>query len=90
LTSLRCRCLVSLDTAIRLSILPESTVLGRLVVLAITTAAGTKATLSRAGGLAAFSASLVGVDLSVGELAGADTLVRLAVLAETVVLCDNC
>jgi len=29
----------------------------------------------------------VGVDLAVGELAGADTLVWLAVLAEAVVLC---
>jgi hypothetical protein len=67
-------------------------VLGRLVVLTVTTAAGTKAIITTRGarGLAALSAGLVGVDLAVGELAGADTLVGLAVLAETVVLCDDC
>jgi len=33
-------------------------------------------------------AGLMGVDLAVGKLAGADTSVRLAVLAEAVVFCN--
>lgn len=47
--------------------------------------------IAAAGGsstsLAAFFAGLVWVDLAVGKLTGADALVGLAVLAETVVLC---
>ena len=41
-----------------------------------------------ATGLATFLACLLRIDLAVGELAGADALVRLAVLAETVVFCS--
>jgi hypothetical protein len=45
--------------------------------------------LPRRGGASstALLAGLNGVNLAVSELAGADTLVGLAVLAETVVLC---
>lgn len=42
---------------------------------------------ANAGALATLLAGLDGVDLAVGELASADALVGLAVLAETAVLC---
>ena len=56
------------------------------LVVAAVAARSSETTASIARGLAALLTGLVGVDLAVGELAGADTLVRLAVLAETVVL----
>lgn len=60
--------------------------LSGLVVAAVTAGGSETAAASIARGLAALLAGLVRVDLAVGELASADTLVRLAVLAETVVL----
>lgn len=42
---------------------------------------------ANAGALATLLTGLDGVDLAVGELASADALVGLAVLAETAVLC---
>ena len=60
--------------------------LGGLVVAAIAAGSSETAAASVAGGLAALLTSLMRVDLAVGELASANTLVGLAVLAETVVL----
>jgi hypothetical protein len=59
-------------------------VLSGLVVVAITAGRGLAA--SRAAGLASLLARLMRVDLALGELAGVDALVGLAVLAETIVL----
>jgi hypothetical protein len=56
--------------------------------LALAAGRGVGAALRRgAASSTALLAGLNGVNLAVGELAGADTLVGLAVLAETVVLC---
>lgn len=77
--------LVTLDTLVRAAILLQATVLSGLVVT--TAAVGASKALAGAGSLSALLASLVGVDLAVSELAGADTTVRLTVLAEAVVLC---
>jgi hypothetical protein len=78
-----CDNLVALDTSIRLAILPDATVLGRLVV----TTAAARVGRASAAGVATLLSGLMGVDLAMGELASADALVRLAVLAATVVLC---
>ena len=80
------RNLVALDTSIRLSILAKTIVLSGLVVAAIAAGSSETATASIARSLAALLTSLVRVDLAMGELAGANALVGLAVLAETVVL----
>lgn len=77
--------LVTLDTLVRAAVLLQATVLSGLVVT--TAAVTTSKALSGAGGLSALLAGFVGVDLAVSELAGADTTVRLTVLAEAVVLC---
>jgi len=80
------RYLVALDTSIRLSILAKTIVLSGLVVAAIAAGSSETTAASIARSLAALLTSLVRVDLAVGQLAGANTLVGLAVLAETVVL----
>lgn len=80
--------LVSLDTAIRLSVLAKAIVLSWLVVIA-TTAAARGLSASRPTGLATLLARLDGVDLALRKLTGVDALVWLAVLAETVVLCGT-
>lgn len=77
--------LVTLNTLVRAAILLQATVLSGLVVS--TAAVGASKALAGAGSLSALLAGLVGVDLAVGELAGADTTVRLTVLAEAVMLC---
>lgn len=82
-------CLVSLDTTVRLAILPQAVILRGLVVAAIVPGAATVTTRAAAG-LAALMASLVRVNLALGELASADTLVGLPVLAETVMLWSKC
>lgn len=57
------------------------------LVVAAVVAGALKTSAAAARGLSALLTGLVRVDLSMGELAGADTAVRLAILAETVVLC---
>lgn len=65
--------LVSLDTSIRLAVLAESVVLGRLVVTArgigSRRSRGRGRSLARAGGVAALLAGLMGVDFAVCEFA---------------------
>jgi hypothetical protein len=76
--------LVALNTTIRVSVLLQTSVLSGLVVAAA--AAAVVGAASGAAGAATRLAGLVGVDLAVGKLAGANTLVGLAILAETVML----
>jgi hypothetical protein len=80
--------LVALNTSIRLAILAKSSMLSGLVVVTIAATGGRAA--SRSAGLTTLLAGLDGVDLALGELAGADALVWLTVLAEAVVLCGDC
>jgi hypothetical protein len=80
--------LVLLQSLIRLAVLAKAVAaLVGSALGSIAAAGGTAAAGGSSTGLAAFLACLVWVDLAVGELAGADALVGLAVLAETVVLC---
>lgn len=74
--------LVLLQSLVRLSILAQSitTLVGGALRCRTTAAAITGSTTSLATGLSSF----MGVDFALGELTGADTLIRLAVLAETV------
>lgn len=76
--------LIALDPSIRVTILLESTMLGRLVVSA---SACRRFITSKTARLAALLTSLLRIDLAMSKLASADTTIRLAVLAETVVLC---
>lgn len=78
--------LIALDTSIGVAILLKSTMLGRLIIAASTSTSRSVIAPGSAR-LAAQLTSLVRVDLAMGKLASADTTVRLAVLAETVVLC---
>lgn len=77
--------LVALHTTIGVAVLLEASVLGGLVV---TTAAAAVITAADIGSPSSLRSSLVRVDLAMGELAGANALVRLTVLAEAVVLCE--
>jgi hypothetical protein len=82
--------LVALDTSIGLSILAKTIVLSGLVVAAVIAGALETSTAAAARGLSALNTGLMGVNLAVSELAGADAAVGLAILAETVVLCCRC
>lgn len=75
--------LVTLDTSVGLAILRESTMLRGFV---IATSASRGLIVAGTAGLAALLTGLVRVNLAMGKLASANTTIRLAILAETVVL----
>lgn len=70
--------------------MPDQILRAREILTSIAAgAAGRASGLTRAArGVTALLASLVGVDLTLGKLTGADALVGGAVLLETAVLCD--
>ena len=76
--------LIALYTTVRLTILADASMLGRLVV--ITIAASRRLPSGSPASLSTLLTGLDGINLAAGELA-ANALVRLTVLAEAVVLC---
>ena len=79
--------LVTLETLVGLAALGQAVIFGWFVVVAITTITGLAADLT--ADLAALLAGLNGINLAMSKLAGADALIWLTILSETIVLCKK-